>query len=702
MLRILLIISLLTTLNCEIKKNPLAPNGPFGIYTLFYNFSRIGEWNYSDNKVLYYTINEPIFENSPILNSFIKPNHFTISNQLPTGLNFNSTNGVISGTPTEIQTDKDYSFKANFSPIDSSQNSSSLKINIGNYTLTSQILATVIIPTPFPTTDQYNNYSVTPSLPTGINLNQNTGLISGMATSSGKANYKIKATRTRDNIGFVSNQSIQFTEWVNEAYLKAPNAEASDTFGVSSIISEDTIVISATNEDSLQTTITNGTLVQSSDGPSIQSGAVYVYKRTGTTWANEAYLKAPNSDSFDRFGLSISISGDTIVVGAKDEDSNQTTITNGLATGGNNPDANANQGAAYVFRRTGNIWNNEAYLKAPNSESGDNFGGSVSISGDTIVVGAILEDSNQTTITNGTQSMNGTGASDSGAAYVFKRTGTTWTNEAYLKAPNAEANDNFGTSVSISGDTIVVTASGEDSNQTTITNGLAPIGVNGANTSGAIYVFRRTGTTWANEAYLKAPNAEASDQLGECISISGDTIVVGTEGEDSNQTTITNGLAPIGVNGANTSGAAYVFRRTGTTWANEAFLKAPNALLGDSFGNSVYISNDTIVIGASLEDSNQSTITNGTLTVSGTGASNSGAAYVFKRTGSTWVNEAYLKAPNAETSDQFGRSVSISGDTIVVTSSNESSNQTTITNGTITSSNNSASGSGAAYVFRRK
>jgi uncharacterized protein YcgI (DUF1989 family) len=551
----------------------------------------------------------------------------------------------------------------------------------------------------------YSDYSISPSLPTGYTFNSATGVISSTpkTTIENLGTYKIKATRS-DGVGVVGTANIRITNWVNEAYIKAPNAEVNDCFAVSQALatSEDTIVLGVRGENSAQTTITNGTLVQAGDGTGMNFGAAYVFKRNGTTWSNEAYLKPPNMESGDIFGTSVAISGDTIVVGASSEDSNQTTITNGLAPVGVNGASAA--GAAYVFKRSGTTWTNEAYLKAPNAEANDNFGISVSISGDTIIVGATGESSNQTTITSGTLTSSNNSAANSGAVYVFKRNGTTWTNEAYLKAPNAEASDQFGGAISIDEDTIVVGATQEASNQTTITNGLAPTGINGATSSGAVYVFKRTGTTWTSEAYLKAPNTGASDNFGKSVSIYGDTIVVGAQNEDSNQTTITNGTLTNSNNNISDSGAAYVFRRVGNSWRNEAYLKAPNAEDSDSFGESVSISRDTIVVGAFLEDSSQTTITNRTLvqTSDQSYSINIGAAYVFKRSGTIWTNEAYLKAPNAESSDSFGRTVSIYEDTIIVGANGEGSNETTITNGTTASANNSASNSGAVYVFRRK
>jgi hypothetical protein len=416
-------------------------------------------------------------------------------------------------------------------------------------------------------------------------------------------------------------------------------------------------------------------------------------------WVQEAYLKAPNRDSEDYFGTATSISGDTIVISTNYEDSNQTTITNGSQA--NSDNSNVQSGAAYVFKRTGTIWTQEAYLKASNTGSQDYFGYSTAVSENTIVAGAYGEDSNQTTITNGPNGSSDDSSSNSGAAYVFRRTGTNWAQEAYLKASNNHANDFFGISVAISGDTIVVGANQEDSSQTTITNGPNASSDDSSTNSGAAYVFRRTGTTWAQEAYLKATNNDSQDHFGVAVSISGETIVIGANLEDSNQNTITNGPEASSDNSNGQSGAAYVFKRTGTTWSQEAYLKASNNGSDYYFGNSVAIDGDTIVVGASYEDSNQTTVTNGPNASSDKSSNASGAVYVFKRTGTTWKQEAYLKAANNNANDEFGYSVSISGATVVVGAPYEDSNQTTITNGREASSDNSSGSSGAAYVFRR-
>jgi hypothetical protein len=325
-------------------------------------------------------------------------------------------------------------------------------------------------------------------------------------------------------------------------------------------------------------------------------------------------------------------------------------------------------GAAYVFVRSGAAWSQQAYLKASNADADDRFGWAVGISGDTVVVGAIWEDSN------GTGGEGDNSASKAGAAYVFVRSGTTWSQQAYLKAFNADAGDQFGGVVAISGDTVVVGAQYEESNGTSEAD-------NSASRAGAAYVFVRNGTTWSQQAYLKASNVEAWDEFGHWVAISEETAVVGAPHEDSNGTSE-------GDNSASQAGAAYVFVRSGTTWSQQAYLKASNVEAGDGFGyKSVAISGDTVVVGAPFEDSDGTS-------ESDNSALDAGAAYVFVRSGTIWSQQAYLKASNADADDRFGEEAKISGDTVVVGVQYEDSNGTS-------ESDNSASDAGAAYVFVR-
>ena len=419
-----------------------------------------------------------------------------------------------------------------------------------------------------------------------------------------------------------------------------------------------------------------------------QSGVHLTFDASGARYpitvdpiAQQAYLKASNTDAGDRFGYSVAISGDTVVVGAPGESSNATGI------GGDQADNSVPEaGAAYVFVRNGVTWTQQAYLKASNTDAGDEFGYSVAISGDTVVVGAYGESSDATGI-DGDQTDNT--APQAGATYVFVRNGVTWTQQAYLKASNTDASDRFGYSVAVSGDTTVVGAYLEASSATGINGDQAD---NSAPQAGAAYVFVRNGMTWTQQAYLKASNTEAGDLFGYSVAISGDTLVAGAFGEDSNATGINGDQTN---NSASQAGAAYVFVRNGVTWTQQAYLKASNTDAFDLFGYSAAVSGDTVVVGAYGEASHATGI-DGDQTDNS--APQAGAAYVFVRNGVTWTQQAYLKASNTNGGDGFGYSVAISGDTVVAGAFGEDSNSTGI-NGDQT--NNSAPQSGAAYVFLR-
>jgi len=303
-----------------------------------------------------------------------------------------------------------------------------------------------------------------------------------------------------------------------------------------------------------------------------------------------------------------------------------------------------------------------------------------------VVAGANLEDSNATGV-DGNQSDNS--AEDSGAAYVFVRSGANWSQQAYLKASNTGEFDRFGISVAVSGNTVVVGAYLESSNATGVNGNQSN---NSAANSGAVYVFVRSGTSWFQQAYLKAFNTGEFDRFGISVGVSGDTVVVGANLEDSNVTGVNGNQSD---NSASASGAAYVFERSGTSWSQQAYLKASNTGAGDEFGYSVAVSGDTVVVGANLEDSNATGVNENQ---SDNSAGNAGAAYVFGRSGASWSQQAYLKASNTGVGDEFGWSVAVSGDTVVVGAYPESSNATGV-NGN--QSDNSASVSGAVYVFPR-
>ncbi len=388
------------------------------------------------------------------------------------------------------------------------------------------------------------------------------------------------------------------------------------------------------------------------------------------------YIKPAVTDLQDTFGLEIDIDGGTMVVGVQNEDSASTLIN------GDSSDNNAsNAGAAYVFVRSGLDWVQQAYLKASNADAGDYFGQSVAVSGNTVVVGASFEQGDA----NSTMTSPNNNTHIAGAAYVFTRSGTTWTQQAYLKPFNVGSVDYFGSSVAIDGNTIAVGAYSDDGDA----NSTMALSNENTSGSGAVHIFTRSGTTWTQQAYLKASNAEFSDSMGLAIDLDEDTVVVGAPNEDGDANSTIN--APN--NAATDSGAAYVFVRDGTTWTQQGYLKAHNADAEDDFGDAVVIDGDTIVVGSSTEDGDASS----NMSVSNNNADGAGAAYVFIRDAGVWSQQAYLKASNAEADDRFATSVAIAGETVVVGASGEDGD----TNSTMASPNNNWSAAGAAYVFTR-
>ncbi|VAW40533.1 Type IV pilus biogenesis protein PilO, partial [hydrothermal vent metagenome] len=339
--------------------------------------------------------------------------------------------------------------------------------------------------------------------------------------------------------------------WSHQTSLAASNSQPGDMFGWSVAISGDTLVVGAYHEDSDATGV-NG---DESNNSTKNSGAAYVFTRTDGTWSQQAYLKASNTDINDpddeiddiedKFGWSVSIAGNYIAVGAPNEASNAAGI-NGSET----DNSAIGTGAVYVFKRTSNIWTQQAYIKPSNSELGDWFGFSVAMSGNLLAVGAPYEDSSALGI-DGDELDNL--AMSAGAAYVFTNTSDTWSQQAYIKASNTDASDQFGSALAISGNTIVVGAYLEDGGTTGV-NGNEGNNYETSAASGAAYVFTKITGTWSQQAYLKSSNTDHSDHFGRAVDIVDDTVIVGAYWEDGNNTTDTD-------NSVSASGAAYVFSR---------------------------------------------------------------------------------------------------------------------------------------------
>ena len=498
------------------------------------------------------------------------------------------------------------------------------------------------------------------------------------------------------------------------AYLKAANPDMGDHFacggslpghiGSALAISTDgsTVVVGAPHESSAARGI-NG---DAADNSLYNSGAVYVFVRRGDAWVQQAYVKASNAGQSDLFGMTVALSadGNTMAVSAPWERSAATGVN-----GNQSDDSMPQAGAAYVFVRSGDSWSQQAYIKASNTgrpanaddplADGDQFGISLALSGDgnTIAVGAITEDSAATGI-NGNQADDS--AQAAGAVYVFGRTGTTWAQQAYVKSSNIEAADLFGYRVSLSRDGNTLVAAGYDEDGAG--RGVNVDQGNGRNGSGALYVFNRTGGTWAQSAYLKGSRSEGNDALGFSIAISGDgnTIVAGAADESC----LLGGINPEGCNtdkpedaSGGSSGAAYVWVRSGGTWTEQAFIKASSPQLQDWFAANLAVSADgnTLLVGAPMEDSRARGINGDEQDNS---AVESGAAYLFRRTGTTWTQQAYMKADNAEEFDEFGTSVAVSGDgRTLITGARMESGGAAGVNGN--QNDNSAPQAGAVYVW---
>jgi hypothetical protein len=263
-----------------------------------------------------------------------------------------------------------------------------------------------------------------------------------------------------------------------------------------------------------------------------------------------------------------------------------------------------------------------------------------------------------------------------GAVFVFTRSDGVWSQQASLKASNAEEDDGFGTSVAISNDTVVVGAPYEDSNASGGEDD------NSSKSRGAAYVFTRSEGTWSQQAYLKAGNIEGQALLGASGDYSIASIRLPYGYEFGTSVAVSDDTLVVGANQE-----VYVFTRNSDSWSQQASLKASIAEEYDGFGTSVTLSGDTLVVGAPYRDG------------SATGGEddnsvlNSGTAYVFTRSGGVWSQQANLNTSNAEGGDEFGTSVAISGDTLVVGAPGEDSSATG------GESDNSAPNAGAAYVW---
>ena len=382
---------------------------------------------------------------------------------------------------------------------------------------------------------------------------------------------------------------------VEEVKLLADDGAPNDFFGFNVALFGDTAVIGATKVDD--------------EIRGVNVGAAYVFTRSGQSWHQQAKLTADDGAAKDEFGGKVALSGDTAVIGAIFQD-----------------DKGDNSGSAYVFTRSGTTWSQQVKLTAADGAEGDAFGQSIALSGDTVVIGAPHDDDK---------------GNDAGSVYVFTRSGTTWSQQVKLTAADGVAGDVFGISIAFSGDTIVI---GADLNDEKALN------------AGAVYVFTRSGSSWSQQAKITAADGAETDIFGVRVALSGDTILISARRDDDDV---------MGID----AGSAYIFTRTGTTWQQQIKLTASDGAADDRFGRSVALVADTAVIGAMFQDDK---------------GDNSGSAYVFTRSGTTWSQQVKLTAADGAEGDVFGWSVALSDDTAVITATRD---------------DDKGNESGSAYVF---
>jgi len=290
-----------------------------------------------------------------------------------------------------------------------------------------------------------------------LSIDANTALIGAQPTDTSSANYS----------GSVYVFVRTGTEWAEQAKLTASDTDLGDRFGSSVSIKGDSALIGAHRDD---------------DAGS-RSGSAYVFVRTGTTWTEQSKLTASDAAPSDEFGFSVSIEDDVALIGARRDD-----------------DAGINSGSAYIFVRSGPTWTEQVKLTASDAAGGEHFGFSVSLNGESSLIGAPFNN-------------------DSGSAYVFTRRGTYWIEQVKLTASDAANNDFFGHSVVLDGGAMIIGAAGNDGE--------------GKHNSGSAYVFTRSGTSWSEQAKLTASDALSDGFFGNAVSLEGEIALIGASRDDS-------------------------------------------------------------------------------------------------------------------------------------------------------------------------
>lgn len=367
---------------------------------------------------------------------------------------------------------------------------------------------------------------------------------------------------------FINEEGV----WTEHARLVASDGAAGDWFGASLAVDGDTLVVGADRADT-----TAGE----------DAGAVYVFTQSGGVWTEQAKLEASGTGEKAYFGVSVAIDGDTMVAGA---------ASSLLRL----PEGEVIAGRAYVFRRSGDVWMEEAELM-PSGSSHERFGMSVSLSGDTALVGSI----------------------HANTAHVFHRIDTVWTEQAVLQPSDPTGDDYFGVSVSMDGDRALVGASLHDAG--------------GNNASGAAYLYERSDSVWSEVTKLTASDGTQRDRFAELVLMEGDAIFIGSFEDES-------GIP------RSDSGLVYVYERNGSNWEESAILQATSGRT-DEFGFSLAIDEGVLLVGEPGHD--------------GTNRFDAGAANIYTKTASSWERQARLEALPDNSSVSFAFGFELLGDTML-------------------------------------
>ncbi len=492
------------------------------------------------------------------------------------------------------------------------------------------------------------------------------------------------------------------------AYLKASNTGDGDNFGAGGTLSGDAVSLS---KDGLTLAVgapfessgATGADGNQSDDAMYGAGAVYVFTRVGEGWEQQAYLKAFNPGIADNFGFitALSADGETLAVSAHFEASGDTGVG-----ADQNDDSIPQAGAVYIFTRTGNEWNQQAYIKASNTGEisqgeafgdGDQFGTAMTLSdnGNVLAVSSITEDSGSPSI-NGNQADNSTRSA--GAVYIFRRDGENWSQTSYVKPSNPGEGDYFGYSLSLAADgRRLSVGSYDEGGSLAANNEQQDDDLDGA---GAVYVFDYNGVVWHQTAYLKASNAERSDSLGVSVAISDDgNTLVATALDEDGMTTGINEFPEPDRDSDTSTGAVYVYVYAAGRWTQQAYIKASNTGANDWFGSRLALSGsgDILAVGAQLEDSSARGI-NGEQ--GNDSATEAGAVYLFTRAGNTWSQAAYMKGSNTDAFDEFGSSLSLNRDGSLIAIGAQYEDSTAVGIGG-DQADNFGFDTGAVYLFSR-